>query len=120
MKGLPWGIYYNKYHKNTYRSIDLEKRIKELIEDDEVQSIKGIYEHVLSGDEKHLNLRTFDDKMKRKVYDKQGGICVKCQGKFDIREMEGDHIEPWSKGGKTTESNLQMLCKVCNGRKSNK
>ena len=29
--------------------------------------------------------------------------------------MEGDHIVPWSKGGKTIPDNLQMLCKRCNG-----
>ena len=39
---------------------------------------------------------------------------------FDFKEMEGDHITPWSEGGKTTYENLQMLCKDCNRRKSNK
>lgn len=34
-------------------------------------------------------------------------------------EMEGDHIIPWSKGGKTTIDNLQMLCKKCNREKGN-
>jgi 5-methylcytosine-specific restriction endonuclease McrA len=31
--------------------------------------------------------------------------------------MEGDHIVPWSKGGKTVPENLQMLCRDCNRRK---
>ena len=35
-------------------------------------------------------------------------------------EMEGDHIVPWSKGGKTEESNLQMLCRSCNNDKRDK
>ena len=35
-------------------------------------------------------------------------------------EMEGDHILPWSKGGKTIGENCQMLCKPCNGKKSDK
>ena len=34
------------------------------------------------------------------------------------REMKGDHIVPWSKGGKTIPENLQMLCRRCNGMKS--
>ncbi len=31
---------------------------------------------ILNGEEKHLNLRQFDDKTKRKVYEKQKGKCV--------------------------------------------
>jgi len=34
--------------------------------------------------------------------------------------MEGDHITPWSKNGKTTAENCQMLCKDDNRRKSGK
>ena len=39
---------------------------------------------------------------------------------YEYNEMEGDHIVPWSKGGKTIPDNLQMLCKRCNGLKSDK
>ena len=35
-------------------------------------------------------------------------------------ELEMDHIEPWSKGGRTVLSNAQLLCKPCNIKKSNK
>ena len=31
--------------------------------------------------------------------------------------MQGDHIVPWSKGGKTLPDNLQMLCARCNQEK---
>ena len=37
---------------------------------------------------------------------------------FEIDEMEGDHIKPWSKGGKTIPENCQMLCIPCNRDKS--
>jgi 5-methylcytosine-specific restriction endonuclease McrA len=30
-----------------------------------------------------------------------------------------DHIKPWSRGGETTEENLQTLCEACNLGKSN-
>ncbi len=36
---------------------------------------------------------------------------------WKIDEMEGDHITPWHLGGKTDETNLQMLCKDCNREK---
>ena len=32
--------------------------------------------------------------------------------------MQGDHIIPWSKGGRTIDENLQMLCQKCNNDKS--
>lgn len=34
--------------------------------------------------------------------------------------METDNITHLSKGGKTIEANLQLLCKECNREKSNK
>ncbi len=54
------------------------------------------------------------------MYEKQNGICPHCKEKFEINQMEGDHIVPWSEGGKTNEDNGQMLCKNCNRKKSNK
>ena len=41
-------------------------------------------------------------------------------GEFTFDELEIDHIKPWSKGGATTLSNAQLLCKSCNVKKSNK
>ena len=120
MKGIEWGLLYNKYHNNHYNSKQLEKRILELIDYDEVGSIKGIYEYLFDGEEKHLSLRQFDDKTKRKVYEKQKGICADCGKHFEIEEMEADHIDPWHDGGKTTIDNCQMLCRHCNRRKSGK
>ena len=120
MKGIEWGYLYNKYHANSYDSKAFEKRILELIDDDDVGSIKGIYEFLFDGEEKHLSLRQFDDKTKRKVYEKQQGICAVCGKHFEIDEMEADHIDPWHDGGKTVIENCQMLCKPCNRRKSGK
>ncbi|GHT15663.1 hypothetical protein FACS1894170_13190 [Planctomycetales bacterium] len=41
-----------------------------------------------------------------------------CKQHFDSDKMEGDHITPWSQGGKTIADNCQMLCKDCNRRKA--
>ena len=120
MKGIEWGYLYNKYHLNSYDSKAFENRILDLIDDDDVGSIKGIYEYLFDGEEKHLSLRQFDDKTKRKVYEKQKGICAVCGKHFEIDEMEADHIDPWHNGGKTVIDNCQMLCKPCNRRKSGK
>lgn len=118
MKGVDWGILFNQYGKAAYDSKALESRIKELMKDADVTNKKGIYEYLLSGEERKLNLRAFDDNMKREAYERQNGVCVKCGRRFDFGQMAGDHIIPWAKGGKTTVENCQMLCRRCNGVKS--
>ena len=120
MKGVEWGTLYNQYKDVVYDTSKLELEILKLIDDDDVQSVKGIYTYVLTGEERQLNLRQFDDKTKRKVFERQKGICVKCGGVFTIIEMEADHIKPWHEGGKTLENNCQLLCKDDNRRKSGK
>ncbi|WP_107687469.1 GmrSD restriction endonuclease domain-containing protein [Neisseria wadsworthii] len=120
MKGQDWGRLYNRFKDEVLDSGRLEAEIAVLMQDDEVENKKGIYPYVLTCDEKYLNLRAFSDGMKQKLYEKQGGICPMCQEQFTIGQMEGDHITPWSEGGKTTEENGQMLCRNCNRRKSNK
>lgn len=120
MKGVEWGRLYNKYKDIAYDAKEIEGKTLKLIDDDEVQSLKGIYEYILTGEEKHLNLRQFDDKTKRKVFEKQKGKCVWCKKTFEFEEMEADHITPWHEGGKTTAQNCQMLCKDDNRKKSGK
>lgn len=118
MKGLEWGFLYNQFKDIVIDTAALEEEIAELMADDDVTSKKGIYLYVLTRQEKYLSVRTFDNRMKRTAYEKQGGICKKCGGKFEIAQMEADHITPWSQGGKTIAENCQMLCKDCNRRKS--
>lgn len=121
MKGIEWGILYNTYGEKTYDAKALEDKISELMQDEEISNKKGIYAYILSGNEKYLNIRTFTDKMKREAYERQKGICPKCKAPnnhYDLKEMEADHIKPWSIGGKTSADNCQMLCKDHNRRKS--
>ncbi|MBP7479736.1 MAG: HNH endonuclease [Spirochaetaceae bacterium] len=120
MKGLPWGELFNKYSSNKYDSVKLENKIKELMMDDDVTKKTGIYIYLLTGDEKYLSIRAFTESQKRSAYEKQNGNCPLCKEHFEITDMEGDHITPWSEGGKTDSENLQMLCKECNRRKGKK
>ena len=119
MKGLKWGLLYNKFHKIDFAPKKLEEQISELMKDEyeEITSKKGIYEYVLSGDDRFLSIRAFRDSEKRTVYERQKGLCPKCGKHFDIKDMEADHITPYSKGGHTTINNCQMLCRDCNRRK---
>ena len=125
MKGLLWGIYYNRYHQYKYDPQALEKEVSRLMADDDVTKKNGIYQYVLekaigNDDPSVLSIRAFTDSQKRTAYEQQGGVCPHCGKKCEYKEMEGDHITPWSKGGKTELANLQMLCQACNRRKSSK
>lgn len=120
MKGIEWGFLYDEYKDGEFDPAQLEKEIKKLMIDDDVTRKKGIYEYLLTGEEKHLNIRTFSEAQKREAYERQEGICNECKESFSFRELEGDHITPWSQGGKTIPENCQMLCVPCNRTKSNK
>jgi len=110
---------YNNFKAQKFDTKKIEEEISLLMQDDEVTKRSGIYEYVLTRDERFLSLRAFNDNMKREAYERQRGKCIKCGKTFEIEKMAGDHIIPWSKGGKTTTENCQMLCARCNGIKSN-
>ena len=120
MKGIEWGFLYNEFKDTKLDPKKLEKQVSELMEDEDVGNKKGIYTYVLTGKEKHLNIRAFSPNQKREAYERQKGICVVCNEHFEIEGMEADHITPWHLGGKTSADNCQMLCKDDNRRKSGK
>jgi hypothetical protein len=120
MKHVRWGPLYNELKDKKLDAKKLAKEVASLMEDDEVGKKSGIYPYLLTKDERFLNLRQFSDKEKRQAYERQKGKCIKCGKKFDISEMEGDHVKPWHEGGKTDATNCQMLCKDDNRRKSGK
>jgi len=125
MKGVAWGALYNQYKGKKSNAVKIETETAKLIADDDVDNKKGIYPYLLTGEEKYLNIRAFTDSQKQKAYEKQKGVCPHCKGenkkkKWEIEEMEADHIDPWHEGGKTADENCQMLCKPCNRIKSGK
>lgn len=119
MKGIKWGILYNKHKDDNLDSSTIKENILKLMADKEVQKKSGIYEFILTGDEKYLSLRQFDNDERVTVYNQQKGVCPLCEKQYKITEMHADHIKPWSKGGKTVLDNCQMLCTTCNIKKSN-
>jgi len=120
MKGVAWGELYNQFQGKTFDTDALEKRVATLMLDEDVERKSGIYPYVLDGDERHLNIRAFSENMKREAYERQKGVCPKCNKHFEFEGMEGDHIKPWHEGGKTNAVNCQMLCKADNRTKSGK
>lgn len=120
MKGVPWGALYNTHKDKKLDPKKLEAEVTKLMMDDDVTNKKGIYNYVLTNNEKYLSIRSFTQNQKREAYERQKGICPVCGNHFSLEEMEADHITPWSKGGKTTADNCQMLCRDDNRKKSGK
>lgn len=123
MKGVAWGPLFDEFGDKPLDTAQIERDVSRLMQDEEITKRSGIFEYVLNGNERALNLRSFSDNVKRAAYETQGGICPVCppdQGKWELSEMEADHITPWSKGGKSTAANCQMLCKPHNRVKGGK
>jgi 5-methylcytosine-specific restriction endonuclease McrA len=53
--------------------------------------------------------------VRQRVWQRYGGQCAEC-GATDY--LEFDHIIPVAKGGSNTDSNVQLLCRRCNLKKS--
>jgi len=121
MKGLDWGRLHREHAAVPRDPAALEKRVAALLKDDEVERKAGIWEFLLCGESpaarRLLGLRAFSDAQKEAAYERQKGLCALCGKHFELCEMEGDHVVPWSRGGKTVPENLQMLCLPCNRRK---
>jgi 5-methylcytosine-specific restriction endonuclease McrA len=61
------------------------------------------------------------DMIKRKMFKKGKRSCKYCGTQGNSSEMVLDHIKPISMGGKPLDrKNLQLLCKKCNLKKTNK
>lgn len=62
-------------------------------------------------------------KLRQRIKERDGFICKQCGASVQQEPnllLEIDHIIPVSKGGLTTEDNLQTLCWRCNRKKGNK
>jgi hypothetical protein len=55
--------------------------------------------------------RHIPDDIKIKVWHRDGGKCIKCGA---LEYLEYDHIIPFSRGGASSENNVQLLCRKCN------
>ena len=103
-----------------------------------VKNKKGIFEYILGKckDKKLLDIRIFDDPIKKTVYTKQTNeakkknisncpLCALSETEnknkmWKFQEMDADHVTAWSKGGSTDIKNCQMLCKTHNRAKGNR
>ena len=71
---------------------------------------------------KRRTRREISDRQRFRILVRDGFRCMAC-GASPINqpgiELHVDHIVPWSKGGETTDDNLQCKCSKCNLGKGN-
>ncbi len=138
MCGLEWGRLYEGHHGTPYDPAAVAAQVQQLYADPYVKRRKGVFEYVLGGstDTRLLDVRVFDAATSNAAYAKQTAAaekagtsnCPLCavghdanSGKlWKFSEMDADHVTAWSKGGKTTAANCQMLCTTHNKAKGNK
>lgn len=69
-------------------------------------------------------LRTVSRKIPRpvqiRVLARDNSVCRSCGSNIPPEAIHFDHDIPWSKGGASDESNIQLLCEECNLRKSDR
>lgn len=66
--------------------------------------------------------REISDRQRFRILVRDGFRCKACGASPLIQqgvELHVDHILPWSKGGETTDDNLESKCKQCNLGKGN-
>ena len=58
--------------------------------------------------------RDFTEIERIAIYRKNEDVCQKCKQKVEYDNFHADHINPHTRGGKTTIENGQVLCSKCN------
>lgn len=111
----------NKLKESLKQEILIKEQKKE--EEEKIRNLKNkirkelIEEGILSNHkESDLKRELIPQDILDKVWNRDGGKCVKCGSQ---EKIEFDHIIPFSKGGSNTYRNLQVLCEKCNRTKSN-
>ena len=138
MQGLEWGRLYEQHHSKPYDSAKVSAEVKRLYGDPYVKNRRGVFEYILGGllDSKLLEVRVFDEAVKKSVYANQTtgaqangtSNCPLCavghaanKSKiWKLAEMDADHVSAWSKGGGSSAKNCQMLCVTHNRAKGNR
>lgn len=138
MRGLEWGRLYEEHHHKSYDPAEVSLEVRRLYGDPYIKKRSGVFEYILGGMQatQLLEIRIFDEATKRSVYEEQTAsakakgvsncpLCAASSGPSQTRiykadEMEADHVTAWSKGGKSSVTNCQMLCVVHNRAKGNR
>lgn len=138
MQGLEWGRLYEMYHSKSYKASKVSTDVQRLYGDPYVKNRRGVFEYIL-GDQKDkrlLDVRVFDEATKKSIFQKQTSFAKKKDKSncplcaignnanksriYKFEEMDADHVSAWSKGGRSSAKNCEMLCVTHNRAKGNR
>ncbi|GAP72086.1 DNA methylase N-4/N-6 domain protein [Candidatus Symbiothrix dinenymphae] len=103
--------------------IDIEKQaVKILVE--RLSDDAGLFKNFINVDTipQRTDLQIVEPQkpIKERLYKEQNCLCNGCKERFNIQNLEIDHIIPKSKGGGDYYENYQLLCGNCNRRKGDR
>lgn len=62
--------------------------------------------------------RTFSPEQRRLLWNsEEKRPCARCHRSLRWSDFTVDHIKAWTRGGRTTLRNAQLMCRSCNSRK---
>lgn len=126
MVDVDWGEVYYVNDKLEEKKLTKDvlpntiNEIEKLISDEDVTREVGIPMYLVTGEEKHLSIRSFTLKEKTSKWKEQNKKCAYCGKNIELKDSAADHKEAWVDGGKTELDNLQILCVKCNSSKGSK
>lgn len=111
--------YYKRFKKARRKDYQLGFTINKTLLDALIEEIEGYFiDREIKKSIKKL--RQEISNRRKSIYnylvEKDGEYCQYCNS---VENLEIDHIIPVSKGGTNDRKNLQLLCRTCNGIKSN-
>lgn len=68
-----------------------------------------------------VHVENFDPPLENKfLFRRDQNMCLYCGGTFSIHELSRDHVEPLSRGGRDSWTNVVTSCRRCNNRKADR
>lgn len=108
--------------KNASEREEIVLRVKKFVygEEAEIASLKAAVanlEAAIQFTRSGPRRESIPEEVKLLVWARDGGACIRCGSK---QNLHFDHIIPVAKGGGNGEENIQILCQICNQKKSDK